>query len=82
MYMYTLPHSGSPHLWTKYYVKNKWRKAINEMDGNIPGGNFSWWEFSKEEFDGWEFSGWEFSKGGILLEPCHDKGPYQNYTFG
>ena len=32
MYMYTIPSS--------YRQRIKWRKAINEMGGNIPGGNF------------------------------------------
>ena len=52
-------------------LREEWRKTINEVGRNIPGGNF----LSKnspvgifkgeEQFDEWEFSWWEFSPGGF-----------------
>ena len=45
---------GGTYPFPIYRRSVKWRKAINEMGGNIPGGNFL------GEFDGWEFSRWEF----------------------
>ena len=46
----------------------KWRKAINEMNGNNPdenflGANFPGGSFRSEEFDGWEFFRWYFPRG-------------------
>ena len=46
----------------------KWRKAINEMDGNNPDDNFLGANFPGGSslgggFDGWEFFGWEFTRG-------------------
>ena len=50
-------------------LREEWRKTINEVGRNIPGGNF----LSKNspvgifkgggEFDEWEFSWWEFPLG-------------------
>ena len=39
-----------------------WRKIINEMGGNIPGGNFPW------GFPGRSLMGGNFLEGGIFLE--------------
>ena len=57
----------------------KWRKATNEIGGNIPGENFLGGKFPgmggfSEAVLLWEFFGWEFSRGNfpwiIFLIQC------------
>ena len=50
MYMYTLSYGRSV----------KWRKTINEMGGNIPGGKFLGGNFPGGDFPGWSLMGGNF----------------------
>ena len=64
MFMYPLP--------SIYERSVKWRKAINEMSGNIPGGNFLGGNFPEVAFQGGDwwveiFRG-EIFQGEIFLE--------------
>ena len=56
-------------------------QTINEMGGNVPGGNFPSWEnFPGRggEFAGWKFSRWEFSWVLISQKP---KSPSLSFHF-
>ena len=62
MYMYTPP--------TIYGRSSKWRETINEMDGNIPGGNFLRGNFPGGSLMSGNITGGNFPGGGeIFLEP-------------
>ena len=56
MYMYTPP--------TIYGRSSKWRETINEMDGNIPGGNFLRGNFPGGSLMSGNITGGNFPGGG------------------
>ena len=66
------------HTLSIYGGSVKWKKTINELDGNIPGVNFLGGNFlrgvggfSRGEFDGWNFLGGDFRVGTLSRTAIH-----------
>ena len=53
------------HSFPIYGCSIKWRKTINEMSGNIPGGSFLGGKFPRENFPGGILMGRNFSCGNF-----------------